>query len=46
MALESTDTPRDAYVAMLASGGGIVEERITGQELRSPSVQLRVMPGG
>lgn len=29
-----------------AEGGGIVEERITGDELQSPSVQLRVLPSG
>jgi hypothetical protein len=46
MELESQDTPFDAYTAKLAEGGGIVEERIVGQELRSPSVQLRVLPGG
>jgi hypothetical protein len=46
MDLESPDTPFDTYVAKFAEGGGIVEERITGQELRSPSVQLRVIPGG
>ena len=31
-----------AYLAKLAERGGIVEERIAGDELRSPSVQLRV----
>ncbi len=36
----------DAYLAKLAQNGGIVEERIIGQELRSPSVQLRVLPEG
>ncbi|HEX6249266.1 MAG TPA: peptide ligase PGM1-related protein [Nocardioidaceae bacterium] len=46
MELEAPDTPLDIYLAKLASGGGIVEQRITGQELRSPSVQLRVLPGG
>ena len=46
MELQSPDPHRDAYVAALAHGGGIVEERITGAELRSPSVQLRVVPGG
>jgi hypothetical protein len=46
MELESPTTPLDAYLAKLAEGGGIVEERITGEELRSPSVQLRVLPGG
>ena len=29
-----------------ARDGGIVEERVTGTELRSPSVQLRVLPDG
>ncbi len=36
----------DAYLAKLAAGGGIVEERIEGVELRSPSVQLEVAPDG
>ena len=44
--LESATTPREAYVAKLEDGGGIVEERITGAEIRSPSVQLRVLPDG
>lgn len=35
-----------AYLAKLATHGGIVEERITGRELRSPSVQLRVTSAG
>ena len=35
-----------AYVAKLESDGGIVEERIVGEELLSPSVQLRVRPDG
>jgi hypothetical protein len=46
MALESESTPFEVYVAKFAEGGGIVEERITGQELQSPSVQLRVLPSG
>ena len=46
MALESESTPFETYVAKFAEGGGIVEERITGQELQSPSVQLRVLPNG
>ena len=45
MQLESPDTPYDVYVAKLAEGG-IVEERIVGAEVRSPSVQLRTLPGG
>lgn len=36
----------DGYLAALAERGGIVEERISGAELRSPSVQLRVTPFG
>jgi PGM1 C-terminal domain len=35
-----------AFLAKLATGGGVVEERITGRELRSPSVQFRIAPGG
>ena len=46
MDLESESTPFEVYVAKFAEGGGIVEERITGQELQSPSVQLRVLPSG
>jgi hypothetical protein len=46
MELESRVTPLDVYLAKFAEGGGIVEERITGTEIRSPSVQLRVLPGG
>ena len=44
--LEDKSVPFEAYVAKFAEGAGIVEERITGQELLSPSVQLRVLPGG
>jgi hypothetical protein len=36
----------DAYAAKLQQRGGIVEERIVGDELRSPSVQLRITPLG
>ena len=46
MELESKETPFEAYVAKFAEGAGIVEERITGTYLESPSVQLRVQPGG
>ena len=38
--------PLEAYVAKFEQDGGIVEERIVGEELRSPSVQLRVRPDG
>lgn len=44
--LESPKTDFDEYLRTLSAGGGIVEERITGIELRSPSVQLRVTPLG
>jgi hypothetical protein len=46
MAFEHSDTRLDWYLAQLAQDGGIVEERIVGVELRSPSVQLRVTPLG
>lgn len=36
----------DAFMAMLRDRGGIVEERIVGAELRSPSAQMRVLPTG
>ena len=34
------------YLAKLDERGGIVEERVVGDELRSPSVQMRVTPLG
>ncbi len=46
MELEATDTPLEVYLAKLAEGAGVVEEQIVGEELRSPSVQLRVLPEG
>jgi len=46
MQLESPQTPFAAYVAKFEERGGVVEERISGADLRSPSVQLRVIPGG
>lgn len=46
MQLEAPDVPFEAYVAKLESDGGIVEERIMGEELLSPSVQLRALPDG
>jgi hypothetical protein len=36
----------DSYMRKLEERKGIVEERITGEEVRSPSVQLRVTPLG
>ncbi len=46
MRLESPDVATQAYVDKLAERAGIVEELISGAELRSPSVQLRVLPSG
>jgi hypothetical protein len=46
MQLESPKVPLEAYVAKFEQDGGIVEERIVGEELRSPSVQLRARPDG
>jgi PGM1 C-terminal domain len=46
MQLESPKVLIDAYWEKFASDGGIVEERISGTELLSPSVQLRILPGG
>ena len=36
----------DSFMERLARGGGVVEERLVGDEFRSPSVQLRVTPLG
>lgn len=36
----------DAFLELLGREGGIVEERIAGPDLRSPSVQLRASPFG
>ena len=41
---EATSSSVDDYLAGFARLGGIVEERITGDELTSPSVQMRVLP--
>jgi hypothetical protein len=46
MELEAEDVPLEVYLAKFQQGAGIVEERITGAELLSPSVQLRVLPDG
>lgn len=46
MTFERAGTTYDDYMAKLAERGGIVEERIVGDEVRSPSVQLRVTPLG
>ncbi len=46
MAFEHPATVLDRYLSLLAEGGGIVEQRVGGVEVRSPSVQLRVTPLG
>ena len=46
MQFESPEVSLEAYLEKLAERAGIVEERITGVDLRSPSVQLRVLPTG
>jgi hypothetical protein len=46
MSFEVPTVVYDEYVAKLEERGGVVEERILGEELRSPSVQLRVTPLG
>jgi len=46
MTYEKPDTTYDGYVAKLGRRGGVVEERIVGEEFRSPSVQLRITPLG
>ena len=46
MELEGRTVTHETYFAKFAERGGIVEERITGSEVLSPSVQLRVTPLG
>lgn len=46
MALENPAIGTEPYLAAFAAGGGIVEERITGAELTSPSVQMRAFTDG
>jgi hypothetical protein len=46
MKLEAHGQTYDRYMAKLAELGGIVEERVIGDEIRSPSVQLRITPLG
>ena len=43
---EADNVPADAYLATFEANGGIVEERITGPALTSPSVQMRALPDG
>jgi hypothetical protein len=44
--LEDTEAVVGDYLAALADQGGIVEERIEGEDFRSPSAQLRISPSG
>jgi hypothetical protein len=46
MAFEHESVSLAPYLERLSQGGGVVEERITGLDFRSPSVQLRVTPLG
>jgi hypothetical protein len=46
MSFEIPTLTFDGYAADFAERGGIVEERIVGDEVRSPSVQMRVTPLG
>jgi hypothetical protein len=46
MQFELKETSYDGYMQKLQERKGIVEERIMGEEFRSPSVQLRVTPLG
>jgi hypothetical protein len=43
---EAEDLAVDVYLAAFEKHGGIVEERITGEALTSPSVQMRALPDG
>ncbi len=44
--LEDEEMNVEEYVEALAAEGGIVEERIEGERVQSPSVQLRMSPAG
>src|SRR5262245_3534596 len=46
MSFEVEHLEFDAYMSKLSEAGGVVEERIVGEDFRSPSVQLRVTPDG
>ena len=46
MKFESQEVTYDSYMKKLQERKGVVEERIIGEEFRSPSVQLRVTPLG
>jgi len=46
MAFELGSLSYESFLEKLAEQGGIVEERIEAEEIRSPSVQLRITPLG
>src|SRR6266496_3385886 len=46
MKFESQEVSYESYMKKLQERKGVVEERIMGEEFRSPSVQLRVTPLG
>lgn len=46
MRFELQDATYESFIAKFSERGGIVEERIIGEEYRSPSAQLRVTPLG
>jgi hypothetical protein len=46
MKFELAGTTYESYIDKLSERGGVVEERIMGEEFRSPSAQLRVTPLG
>jgi len=46
VALDDPDGSREAFFDQLGRMGGIVEERLDGREVASPSVQIRISPDG
>lgn len=46
MRFELASQTLDEYLEKLSERGGVVEERLTGDEFRSPSAQLRITPLG
>src|SRR5207248_5575210 len=46
MKFESKGVTYESYMKTLQERKGVVEERIMGEEFRSPSVQLRITPLG
>jgi hypothetical protein len=44
--MDAPDAEPEAFFEALGEEGGIVEERIVGESIRSPSAQVRCGPGG